>query len=191
MRAIQFIPTLLVLFLARTGDHHDDDSESLEEVYHLLNRSVTLRLPKNWVVDEDPCTFGKLIIVSDSALKSVHAPAEGAMGVFKVDIVADARSPTDILASKLYDEGGPPNGVDIETLTINDHPAARMSALDELFGEQYLWHATVIQFGDEIVVYVEFTGLGVYENNGVIDSVVKTISVDSAAFKAILKTRTG
>ena len=112
------------------------------------------------------------------------------MGVFKVDVLADARSPTDILTSKLYDEGGPPNGADIETLTINDHPAARMSALDELFGEQYLWYATVIQFDGEIVVYVSFTGLGVYENNDVIDSVVKTISVDSAAFKLALKTRT-
>ena len=113
---------------------------------------------------EDPFTFGKLIVVSDSALKSVHTPAEGAMGVFKVDIVADGRSPTEILTAKLYDEGGAPAGADIETLTINDHPAARMSALDELFGEQYLWYATVIQFDGEIVVYVSFTGLGVYEN---------------------------
>jgi hypothetical protein len=186
MRTIQLMPMLLSLLLGCIpGNKFGTDDKS----YCFVKGSVKLKLPKNWLVSEDEHTIGKIGVVSDAKLIDSQAPANGAMGCFKIDVIAGERSPAAILEGKLYDEGGPPVGAKIETLEINHHPAARMSALDEMFDQEYLWYAVAIQFDDGVISYASFTGLGDYKENGIIDAVVQTMTVDSTAYKAALKKR--
>jgi len=189
VRTIQLMPILIIiLFVIATfdGDTDDGTTETPERVHRFVNGSVTIKLPRNWVADEDEFTVGKLVVISDASLTEARVFSEGAMGVFRVEELIDAGSPAEILVHKLFQEGGPPEGAEIETIEINDHPAARMVAMDKMFGQDYLWHATVTQIDDEFIVFASFTGLGKYETNGVIDAVVETITVDRLAFKAAL-----
>jgi hypothetical protein len=175
----------VVLILAACGGSGDDQTESPETRHNLVNGSVTIKLPQGWVVEQDDLSANRFEVLSDAKLREEQDPTEGAMGRFTIESVVDSSSPTEMLAAKLEDAGGAPEGSEIESLEINGRPAARMAAMDEMFGQRYLWHATLIQFEDDVIVYVDFTALGKYEDNDVIDAVIKTISVDSAAFNAI------
>lgn len=106
-------------------------------VHRFVSDSVTIQTPQNWVVVEDESTVGKLIILSDARLKDAHAPTNGAMGIVKIYVIARAQSPVEMLRGKLYAEGGPPDGVQIEPKIISGNPAARMAGLDELFDQIY------------------------------------------------------
>ncbi len=184
MRTMPLMPILLSLLLGciPAGEFDEGDKS-----YTFFKGSVKLRLPQNWLATEDESTIGKIGMVSDAKLIDAHAPTNGAMGNIRIEVLTGKRSPVTILERKLYDEGGPPEGARIEPLEISNHPAARLSALDELFDQEYLWYAMVIQFDDDIVAYVSFTGLGDYETNGIIDAMVKTMAVDSKTFIAALK----
>ncbi len=193
MRNIPLTSVLFILFFmhAVAGEDQEADApKTPNRVHRFINGSVSITLPSNWTAAADKFTTGKFVVVSDARLKEAQSSTEeAAMGVFKVEVLSDAGSPADILAHKLYEEGGLPEGAEIETLEINHRPVARMAAMDEMFGQSYLWYAVVIQLEDGLVVYTSFTGLGDYETNGVIDAVVETIVVDSAAFKATLAAR--
>ena len=190
MHTMQFLPILLIILIVFTSSNKgsgDRQAETLQRIHRFVNGSVTIQLPPNWVASEDESRIGRIVAMSDAKLKDAHAPSNGAMGTFTIDLSTATRSPADRLAWRLYDEGGLPDGAEIEELTINGYRAARMSAQDVLFAQEYLWYAVAIHFADEIVVFASFTGLGDYEKNGVIDAVVKTIHVNSAAFKTALK----
>ena len=165
---------------------HNDKTESPVSVHSFANGSVTIKLPEKWVVVQSKIRAHKFEVLSDIKLKVGRDPPDGAMGRFSIEIVVDGRSPVELLAARLDDSGSAPAGGKIEVLEINGRPAARMAVMDELFGEKYLWHTTLMQFEDDIIVYVDFTALGEYENNRIVDRVIETIAVDSAAFKVAL-----
>jgi hypothetical protein len=166
---------------------HNDKFESPGSVHSFANGSVTIKLPEKWVVEQSKIRANKFEVLSDTRLKVGRDPPDGAMGRFSIEVVVDGRSPVELLAARLDDSGGAPAGGKIEVLEINGRPAARMAAMDELFGEKYLWHTTLIQFEDDVIVYVDFTALGEYENNRIVDRVIETIVVDSAAFRSALE----
>ena len=182
-----WILALAISLILTTCGSDDKKTETPVNKHRFANSCVTIKLPEKWAAEQNEFQINKFDVLSDTRLKDEQDPSDGAMGHFTVEVASDGSSAAKQLAAWLQDAGGAPEGAEIEALEINGRPAARMAAEDEMFGQKYLWHATLIQFEDDIIVYADFTALGKYEKNGVIDKVIETIAVDSAAFKAALE----
>jgi hypothetical protein len=162
-------------------------SESPVNAHRFASGSVTIKLPEQWIAEQNKFQINKFEVLSNARLKVGRDPPDGAMGRFYVEIVVKGGAAAEQCAARLQEAGGAPEGAEIEEMEINGRPAARMAAEDEMFGQKYRWRTTLIQFEDDIVVCADFTALGRYEENGVIDKVIETLVVDSAAFKAALE----
>lgn len=183
-----WIWALIISLILPACGSDDKKAETPVNEHSVVNGSVTIKLPEKWESEQNEIQIHMFNVISDPRFRTEQDPSDGALGRFTVEIVADGGSAAELLAAKLQDAGGAPEGAKIESLEINGRPAARMAAEDEMFGQKYQWHTTLIQFEDDIIVYADFTALGRYEKNGVIDQVIQTIVVDSAAFKAALET---
>ncbi len=149
--------------LAACGRDDVGKANTPEIEHSLVNGSVVVKLPKNWISEQNEFSVNRFEVISDTKLREEQDPSDGAMGSFTVEIVDGDSSPAELLAAKLDDAGGAPDGNEIETLEIGTRPAAHMVAMDEMFGQKYLWHTTLIKFDDGVIVYADFMGLGKYE----------------------------